>query len=104
MDLITVTEKTGLEFNIRVRGHEVTSDMSAKDGGRDRGPFAGGAAGRLAGRVYRDDGAELLRRHGYTTATSASASRWSWRTSPSGSEASSSTWNCRTGFPRTRWK
>jgi len=38
MDLITVTRKDGLEFNIRIRGHDVTSDMSAKDGGRDRGP------------------------------------------------------------------
>ena len=38
MDLITVTRKDSLEFKIRVRGHEVTSDMSAKDGGQDRGP------------------------------------------------------------------
>ena len=38
MDLITVTRKDGLEFSIRVRGHEVTSDMSEKDGGRDAGP------------------------------------------------------------------
>lgn len=38
MDLITVTREGGLEFKIRVRGHEVTSDMSAKDGGRDAGP------------------------------------------------------------------
>ena len=37
MDLITVTHKEGLEFAIRVRGHEVTCDMSAKDGGRDAG-------------------------------------------------------------------
>ncbi len=38
MDLITVTREGGLEFKIRVRGHEVTSDMSEKEGGRDRGP------------------------------------------------------------------
>ena len=38
MDLITVTRKDGLEFGIRVRGHEVTSDLSEADGGRDRGP------------------------------------------------------------------
>ena len=38
MDLITVTRKGGLAFDIRVRGHEVTSDMSEKDGGRDEGP------------------------------------------------------------------
>ena len=38
MDLITVNRKDGLEFNIRVRGHDVTSDLSERDGGRDRGP------------------------------------------------------------------
>jgi putative redox protein len=38
MDLITVSRKAGLEFGIRVRGHQVTTDMSAKDGGRDQGP------------------------------------------------------------------
>ena len=38
MDLITVTRKDGLEFGIRVRGHEVASDLSEADGGRDRGP------------------------------------------------------------------
>jgi putative redox protein len=38
MDLITVNRKDGLEFNIGVRGHDVTSDLSAKDGGQDRGP------------------------------------------------------------------
>ena len=38
MDLISVTHKAGLEFAIRVRGHEVTCDMAEKDGGRDGGP------------------------------------------------------------------
>ena len=38
MDLITVNRKDGLEFNIGVRGHDVTSDLSARDGGQDRGP------------------------------------------------------------------
>ena len=38
MDLITVIRKDGLEFNTRVRGHVVTSDVSAKDGGLDQGP------------------------------------------------------------------
>ena len=38
MDLITVTRDNGLEFEIRVRGHCVTSDMSEADGGRDGGP------------------------------------------------------------------
>ena len=38
MDLITVSRKEGLAFNISVRGHEVTSDMSTGDGGADAGP------------------------------------------------------------------
>ena len=38
MDLITVTRKDGLEFNIHVRGHDVSCDMSTKDGGLDHGP------------------------------------------------------------------
>ena len=37
MDLITVTRKSGAEFSIRARGHDVTSDMSISDGGRDQG-------------------------------------------------------------------
>jgi putative redox protein len=38
MDLITVTREAGLEFNVRVRGHEFRSDMSVSDGGRDAAP------------------------------------------------------------------
>jgi len=38
MDLITVTRKEGLEFGVRVRGHEITSDYLEDDGGQDRGP------------------------------------------------------------------
>jgi uncharacterized OsmC-like protein len=38
MDLITVNRVEGLEFSVRVRGHAVKSDLSEKDGGRDRGP------------------------------------------------------------------
>jgi putative redox protein len=38
MDLITVTRKQGLEFAIRIRGHVMTSDMSAAEGGTDAGP------------------------------------------------------------------
>ena len=37
MDLITVTRKEDRAFSIRVRGHDVTSDMSVNDGGRDQG-------------------------------------------------------------------
>ena len=66
MDLITVTRKEGLEFNIRVRGHELGSDLSEKDGGRDQGPspvelLAGSLGACIAMMVqgYCD-------RHGYT--------------------------------------
>lgn len=38
MDLISITQKSGLEFKIQIRGHEVSSDMAAADGGEDRGP------------------------------------------------------------------
>lgn len=37
MDLITVTRKEGLQFGIRVRGHQITSDMAESDGGHDGG-------------------------------------------------------------------
>ena len=37
MDLITIERKSDLAFSIRVRGHEVTSDMAQEDGGRDHG-------------------------------------------------------------------
>ena len=37
MDLITVTRRDGLEFDIHVREREVTSDMSVEDGGRGAG-------------------------------------------------------------------
>jgi uncharacterized OsmC-like protein len=35
MDLMTVTRRRGLEFNIHVRGHDVSTDMSVQDGGED---------------------------------------------------------------------
>jgi len=38
MDLITVTQKENQEFVVKVRKHEVTSDMSVADGGQDHGP------------------------------------------------------------------
>ena len=38
MNLITVSCKGGLEVDVRVRGHVVTSDMSPQDGGQDAGP------------------------------------------------------------------
>ncbi len=38
MDLITVTRKGARQFDVGVRGHHVTSDLSEKEGGRDEGP------------------------------------------------------------------
>jgi putative redox protein len=66
MDLITVTHKAGQEFVFRVRGHEVTSDMSEKDGGRDAAPapvelLAGSLGACIAMMVQR-----YCDRHGYT--------------------------------------
>jgi len=65
MDLTTVTRKEGLEFNIRVRGHDVTSDMSEKEGGRDAGPspvelLAGSLGACIAMMVQA-----YCQRHGY---------------------------------------
>jgi putative redox protein len=37
MDLITISRRGGLAFDIRVRHHQVTSDMSPGDGGGDAG-------------------------------------------------------------------
>lgn len=37
MDLITVDRETGRQFKVKVRGHELVSDMSLQDGGRDAG-------------------------------------------------------------------
>ena len=37
MDLISVTHESETKFAIRARGHEVSSDMSEKDGGHDDG-------------------------------------------------------------------
>ena len=66
MDLITVTRKGGLAFDIRVRGHEVTSDMSEKDGGRDEGPspaeLLGGSLGACVAMMVQG----YCERHGYT--------------------------------------
>ena len=38
MDLITVERKDGKEYTVRLRGHDLTSDMSQKEGGSDAGP------------------------------------------------------------------
>ena len=66
MDLITVTHKAGAEFVVRVRGHELSSDMSTSDGGRDAAPspvelLAGSLGACIAMMVQR-----YCKRHGYT--------------------------------------
>lgn len=53
MDLITVTRKSGLQFDIRIRSHSVRSDFSVDDGGEDAGPspselFAGSLGACIA--------------------------------------------------------
>ncbi len=66
MDLITVDRKDGLAFSVSVRGHEVTSDMSEKDGGRDQGPspaeLLGGSLGACIAMMVQS----YCTRHGYT--------------------------------------
>lgn len=66
MDLITVTRKGGLEFSIRLRDHQLTTDMSEAEGGRDAGLnpielLAAAMGGCLAimAQMYCDD-------HGYS--------------------------------------
>ena len=65
MDLITVTRKGGSQFGIRVRGHDVVSDMSEKDGGQDAGPspveLLAGALGACIAMMVQS----YCQRHGY---------------------------------------
>lgn len=65
MDLTTVTRKEGLEFSIRVRGHDLTCDMSEKEGGRDAGPspveLLGGSLGACIAMMVQG----YCQRHGY---------------------------------------
>ena len=66
MDLITIDRKADSAFTMSVRGHEVTSDMSEKDGGQDTAPspvelLAGSLGTCIAMMVDR-----YCQRHGYT--------------------------------------
>ncbi len=66
MDLINIARGEGLQFKIQVRGHEVSSDMSEKDGGQDAGPspvelLAGSLGACIAMMVQT-----YCKRHGYT--------------------------------------
>ena len=38
MDLISIERKGGKEYSIQLRGHDLTCDMSEKEGGSDAGP------------------------------------------------------------------
>ena len=65
MDLISITRKAGSQFGIRVRGHDVISDMSTADGGQDAGPspveLLGGSLGACIGMMVQS----YCQRHGY---------------------------------------
>jgi len=65
MDLTSVTRGEGLQFHIRVRGHDVVSDMSEKDGGRDTGPspveLLAGSLGACVAMMVQS----YCNRHGY---------------------------------------
>ena len=65
MDLITVARKDALAFEIRVREHHVTADLSEKDGGQDRGPtpveLLAGSLGTCIAMMVQS----YCRRHGY---------------------------------------
>ncbi len=66
MDLISITRKNDLAFNVQVRGHDLTSDLSDKDGGRDTGPspaeLLAGSLGACIGMMVQG----YCNRHGYT--------------------------------------
>jgi uncharacterized OsmC-like protein len=66
MDLISVTHEADTKFAIRVRGHEVVSDMSEKDGGRDGGlspvELLAGSLGACVAMIVQ----RYCDRHGYT--------------------------------------
>jgi putative redox protein len=65
MDLISVTRTDGLQFTIQVRGHDVTVDMSEKEGGQDGGPspveLLAGSVGACIGMMVQG----YCQRHGY---------------------------------------
>lgn len=66
MDLINIAREKGLEFKIQVRNHQVTTDMSAKDGGQDEGPspveLLAGSLGTCIAMMVQT----YCNRHGYT--------------------------------------
>jgi len=65
MDLITVNRVEGLEFSVRVRGHDVKSDLSEKDGGQDRGPSPAELLASSLGACIAMMVQGYCRKHGY---------------------------------------
>ena len=49
MDLITLTRKKGVQFEIGLRNHVITTDMSVAEGGDDGGPSPVELLGAAAG-------------------------------------------------------
>jgi putative redox protein len=66
MDLITVTRQGGLAFTVRLREHQLTTDMSVAEGGQDAGPnpveLLGAACGACLGIMVQT----FCNEHGYT--------------------------------------
>jgi len=52
MDLITLTRKKGVQFEIALRGHVITTDMSVAEGGGDEGPSPVELLGLAAGACF----------------------------------------------------
>jgi len=66
MSLISISRVAGLEFEIQVRAHTLSTDMSVDDGGKDQGPspselLVGSLGACIAIMVQR-----YCDRHGYT--------------------------------------
>ncbi len=66
MDLISVTHKAGQKFSIRVRGHELCSDMSVQDGGGDSAPSPVELLAASLGACIAMMAQRYCDRHGYT--------------------------------------
>jgi uncharacterized OsmC-like protein len=66
MDLINIAREKGLSFKIQVRSHQVTNDMSEKEGGQDAGPspveLLAGSLGTCIAMMVQT----YCNRHGYT--------------------------------------
>ncbi|MEJ2218811.1 MAG: OsmC family protein [Gemmatimonadota bacterium] len=66
MDLITVTRQSGLEFKVRLRQHELTTDMSVAEGGQDAGLNPVELLGAALGACLAIMVQTFCNEHGYT--------------------------------------